>query len=195
MKIRTNIDEPENPLVEFLLTLESVKDDIKDALEELEESSKALRKDKSAKHNLQASKQARQTLTTAHEVLDELHATVLSGAPESVQEEVCSGEDIDTSPEGIQALQTRMRGYLERAGDNPARMACEAACTAAEVMFRTQLAMINQTYEATESIAAQARDMAMQAAALVYQDTCMQAVETCRAVEEAANGQGQRTLQ
>jgi len=88
-----------------------------------------------------------------------------------------------------------MRGYLERVGDNPTRMACEAACTAADVMFRTQIAMIEQTYEATESIAAQARDMAMQSAALVYQDTCMQAVETCRAVEGTSNGKDRRTLQ
>jgi len=195
MKSKTNIDEDENPLVDFLLTLESVKDDIKDALEELDESSKSLRKDKQAQHNLQALKEACQTLTTAHEELDELHATVLSGAPESVQEEVCSGEDIDTSPEGIQALQAQMRGHLERIGDNPLRMACEAACTAAEVMFRTQLAMINQTYEATESVAAQARDMAMESAALVYQDTCMQAVETCRAVDDAQGGRGKPTLQ
>jgi len=195
MKSKTNIEDDENPLVDFLLTLESVKDDIKDALEELEESGKALRKDKQAKHNLQALKEAHKTLATAHEALDELHATVLSGAPESVQEEVGSGEDIDTSPEGIQALQAQMRGYLERAGNNPSRMACEAACTAADIMFRTQLAMIDQTYEATESIAAQARDRAMQAAVLVYQDTCMQAVETCRAVEGAANERGKRTLQ
>jgi len=55
--------------------------------------------------------------------------------------------------------------------------------------------MIEQTYEATESIAAQARDMAMQSAALVYQDTCMQAVETCRAVEGTSNGKDRRTLQ
>jgi len=195
MKTKNNINEDENPLVDFLLTLESIKDDIKDALEELEESGRALGKDKQAKHNLQALKTARQTLATAHEELDELHATVLSGAPESVLEEIASGEDIDTSPEGIKSLQAQMRGYLERVGDNPTRMACEAACTAADVMFRTQIAMIEQTYEATESIAAQARDMAMQAAALVYQDTCMQAVETCRAVEGAANGRDKRMLQ
>jgi len=55
--------------------------------------------------------------------------------------------------------------------------------------------MIEQTYEATESIAAQARDMAMQSATLVYQDTCMQALGTCGEVEGAANGRGKRTLQ
>jgi len=195
MKFKTNINEDENPLVEFLLALESIKDDIKDALEEFEESGKALGKDKQARHNLQALKAARQTLATAYEELDELHATVLSGAPESVLEEVGSGKDIDTSPEGIQSLQAQMRGHLERVGNNPTRMACEATCTAADVMFRTQLAMINQTYEATESIAAQARDMAMESAALVYQDTCMQAVETCKAVEEAQGGRSKRTLQ
>jgi len=195
MKTKTKINEDENPLVDFLLTLESVKDDIKDALEELAETGKSLRKDKQVKHNLQALKTARQTLATAHEALDELHATVLSSAPESVLEEIGSGEDIDISPEGIQALQAQMRGYLERVGENPHRMACEAACTAADVMFRTQFAMAQQTYEATESVAAQARDMAMQAAALVYQDTCMQAVETCRTVEGTSNGKDKRTLQ
>jgi len=177
------------------LTLESVKDDIKDALEELEESSKSLRKDKQAQHNLQALKEACQTLMTAYSELDELHATVLSSAPESVQEEVGSGEDIDTSPEGIKSLQAQMREHLERVGDNPLRMACEAACTAADVMLRTQLAMAQQTYEATESVAAQERDMAMQSAASVYQNTCMQAVETCRAVEGTSNGKDKRTLQ
>jgi len=137
MKAKTNINDDENPLVDFLLTLESVKDDIKDALEELDETGKSLRKDKQAKHNFQALKEVRQTLATVHEALDELHATVLSSAPESVLEEICSGEDIDTSPEGIQALQAQMRRHLERVGDNPLRIACEAACTAADVMLRT----------------------------------------------------------
>jgi len=195
MKIKTNIDEDENPLVDFILTLESVKDDIKDALEELDESGKALRKDQRAKSSFQALKAARETLTTAHEALDKLHATVLSDAPESVLEEIGSSEDIDTSPEGVKSLQAQMRRYLERVGDNPTRMACEAACTAADVMLRTQLAMIEQTYEATESIAAQARDAAMESAALVYQDTCMQALEACRAAEETPNRRGRRTLQ
>jgi len=55
--------------------------------------------------------------------------------------------------------------------------------------------MAQQTYEATESVAAQARDMATQTAVLVYQDTCMQAVETCKAIEDAQSGRGKRTLQ
>jgi len=51
------------------------------------------------------------------------------------------------------------------------------------------------TLRSVESVAAQARDMAMESAALVYQDTCMQAVETCKAVEDAQSGRGKRTLQ
>jgi len=195
--MKINIDEPTNPLVEFLLTLQSVRDEVKGALEELQESGKALRKDKKAKLNVEAWKSACGVLTTAHEELAEVCATVLSSAPESVQEEVGGGEDIDTSPEGIQKLQAQMLAYLEGlgAGTSPPHMASQAACTAAEVMFRMQLAMAMQTYEATVAAAEQARNATFQASALVYQDTCMQALETCGALKNGRGKQEKRTLQ
>jgi len=198
-KTKTNISineyMQENPLFEFLLTLQSITDDVKDALEELEESGQALRKGESAKPNIEAWKSAREVLTTAQEELSEVYATVLSAAPKSVQEEIGSGEDIDTSPAGIQALQAQMRNYLDGVDSRSARAACGAAMAAAEVMFRTQLAMAQQTYEAIESVASQARDMALQSAALVYQDTCMQAMEASEPPRHTTNGKGKRTLQ
>jgi len=194
-EMNTNIDELNNPIVGFLLTLQSIRDDVKAALEELHEDGKTLRKDEQAKWTLSAWKGAQDTLTTAHEELDELYATVLTSAPESVQEEIGTGEDIDTSPEGIQAQQARIRECLEQLAPGAARLACEAVCAAADVMLRTHLEMAAQTFEATVHTAEQARDTALQAAALVYQDTCMQALEARGAGESKPNGSKKRTLQ
>jgi len=193
--MKTTTDKLTDIVVGFLWAVQLIRDDVKNALDDLDDNGKELRKDKQSKPTLSVLKHTRATLATAHKVLAELYGTMLSSSPALVRKKLDSGEDIDTSPEGVKSLQAQMRGYLEHVGDNPARMACEAACTAADVMLRAQLSMIDQTYKATESIAAQARDEAIEAVALVYQDTCMQALEACSAAEETSNGQSKRTLQ
>jgi len=120
---------------------------------------------------------------------------VLTSAPDSVQEEMGTGEDIDTSPEDIQACQAKMRACLEQLPPGAARLACEAVCAAADVMLRTHLEMAASTFESTVRTAEQARDAALQAAALVYQDTCMQALEARGVQENKPNGSKKRTLQ
>jgi len=173
------IDALENPVTEFLLTLKSIKEDIRDGIDELEESGQTLRKDKRQKENVAAWKAARETLKTALEELDEVYATILLATPQYVQDEVGDDAGLDTSPDAIQQVQMEMKAYLEQVESSPARMACEAACSAADVMFRTQITTVEQTHDAIVDVAAKAREMAFQSAMLVYRDTCMQALEAC----------------
>jgi len=114
--------------------------------------------------------------------------------------------EMDASPEGFLKAQSKMRDSIMAVQKmaHPALAACEAACSAAETGFLIGVGMIERTRAATEEMIEKLPDsvcssslkktlmrhaedayiFAMDVTSASYQDTCVEAMETCKALVE-----------
>jgi len=208
---KTSRKEYEKELLGLLSSLSVIKDGVEMALEEFCEDWPV---ERMRKFDGNTASSVPGTLKIALEEIDAALAELKADAPESVlkafaiQEEEASQalENPEAHPEGIFKAQSKMRDSLMEIlkVPHPATAACNAACGAAETVFLTGIGMAERTramalevvdsfpdqpgvrevkeflaYEA-ETVYAFSTDMLT----AIYQDTCAEAMEICKALVE-----------